>query len=87
MQVSGTGFSKQSVVNVDGVVCPIQKVSYDSITCIVPPSTATSDKLVNVQLIDGTSTSTVSQKFKYDFVNTPVSFIESITFLLKKLIF
>ena len=82
MQVSGTGFSKQSVVTVNGNACTIQTLSYNSITCIVPPNAATSDKLVNVQVTDGSSTSTVPQQFKYDFVNTPVSFIKKIT--LKK---
>jgi hypothetical protein len=83
LQVTGTGFSKQSVVNVDGNICQIQTISYNSITCIVPPSTATSDKFVIVQVIDGSATSAVSQQFKYDYANTPVSSIQKVTLFLK----
>jgi DNA-directed RNA polymerase alpha subunit len=87
LQVTGTGFSKQSVVNVDGNICPIQTVSYDSITCIVPPSTVTSDKFVIVMVTDGSATSSVSQQFKYDFANTPVSVIQNTKFFFQEINF
>ena len=77
LQVSGSGFSKQSSVKIDGNVCEVQSYTYNSISCIIPSNAATSDKLVNVQVIDGAYTAVVPQQFTYDFTKTPVSYSKS----------
>ena len=38
LSITGSGFSKQSIVTIDGNVCSIQTYTYNLLTCVVPPN-------------------------------------------------
>jgi hypothetical protein len=60
------------VVTVDGNTCSNPQISiFSSITCIVPPTTALTNRQVSVSVIDGSSTANASSQFTYNVTNTP----------------
>lgn len=73
LNVTGTGFSVNSTVTVDGNECQvIQPTSYSLIRCVVPSSATSMNKLVDVVVTELSNVSTVSQQFLYDYDSTPV---------------
>ena len=73
MTITGSGFSSSSTVTIGGVTCtnPVV-VNYSNITCMVPPSTVTTNTAVSVSVTSGSSSSTASSQFTYDVTNTPM---------------
>ncbi len=60
------------MVTVDGNTCSNPQISiFSSITCIVPPTTALTNRQVSVSVIDGSSTANASSQFTYNVTNTP----------------
>ncbi len=60
------------MVTVDGDTCSNPQISnFSSITCIVPPTTALTNRQVTVSVIDGSSTVNASSQFTYNVTNTP----------------
>lgn len=72
LNVTGTGFSESSTVTVGDSLCTDSIfVSFSSITCTVPPTSALSDTQVDVVVTSGSSSSTLSNAFTYNIANTP----------------
>lgn len=72
MNITGNGFSSSSVVTVDGKVCQNPIVTnFASISCTVPPSSASSNTPVSVVVTSGSSSATSPTQFTYDVTNTP----------------
>lgn len=73
LNVTGTGFSVNSTVTIDGNACEvIQPTSYSLIRCIVPSTVISMNKLVDVVVTEMSDMSTVPQQFLYDYDSTPV---------------
>jgi hypothetical protein len=72
LTVTGTGFSPNAMVTVDGNTCSNPQVSsFSSITCTVPATTSLIDRQVTVSVIDGSSTTNAPSQFTYNVTDTP----------------
>ncbi|CAF0756351.1 unnamed protein product [Brachionus calyciflorus] len=69
--INGSGFTKQTSVKIDSILCTYVSHSYTAISCIVPSNPTTSNKTVDVVVSELGSEVTLDEKFTYDFSNTP----------------
>ncbi|CAF0814130.1 unnamed protein product, partial [Brachionus calyciflorus] len=70
VNITGKGFTQNSVVTIDGNICKVKSFNYKWITCQVPSSDTNANKTVDVVVTEG-SDKTLSDAFFYDYDNTP----------------
>jgi len=73
LTITGTGFSVNMTVTVDNSLCKLISANFTTLECQAPPNPTSTDKLVDLVVSQGASTSaTLPASYNYDFSRTPV---------------